>query len=523
MPLPKPELQELQLAWKRVLRDRPDKIFATHPHISDWLESDIDAWLQKISDRIEVGFTPNAAHPCPAPKPGFLIRPGTVLDLEDEVVFAYVVSKLYPAIHKKLSSSQGNPDIAHLLSKKSTDEGWIKSDWKVWSKWRKDSIAELDGCEAILVTDIVGFYDNIELSILVSDLKAICGNDEHIPLLMTCLNRWSQPRGRGIPQGYSSSHILAKVYLHSLDSHLADLGYRHFRYVDDIRVFCMSHLEAQKAIIDIGRFLSKRGLNLQSAKTYILNSESASIEFDGVSQIIEALQNELKTELQEVVDASGGYISESDLLAALESSEDPPVALLEKAFQEHFKGSNFDKTLFHYLLTRLGKAGSTMAVDYCINSLSSRPEETGPILRYLASTQLSDIHIQKIADYYVAEHCIYEYQKYQFMRWCFENSQNNTVFVSIARQWAFDGALPEWIRSFAISVLGKEGAGHDLEVIEARYDEQTSELLKADCIFACRNQEKGRRNTFYAKAENDGYLIGLAIKAAKIVTGKLSG
>ena len=302
MSLPKPELEEMRLAWKRMLRDRPDKIFVTHPHVLDWLGTDIDAWLQNISKRVEAGFIPNVSHPCPAPKPGFLIRPGSVLDLEDEVVFAYIVSKLYPAIHEKLSPSQGDPDKAHLLSKSHGDESWIKSDWKVWSKWREDSVAKLDTAEVVLITDIVGFYDNIELSILASDLKTMCDNDEHISLLMDCLNRWSQPRGRGIPQGYSSSHILAKVYLHSLDAYLADQGYHHLRYVDDIRVFCASHLEAQKGIIEIGRFLSKRGLNLQSAKTSIRNKDSALAKFDGISHIIDTIQKELKAKLEGVVE-----------------------------------------------------------------------------------------------------------------------------------------------------------------------------------------------------------------------------
>jgi hypothetical protein len=518
MALPKPELDDLRLAYKRVLHDRPDKVFAVHPHIHGWIQPDLDEWLSRVSERLVAGYTPAAASPCPAPKPDFLIRPGSVLDLEDELVFAYVVTKLYPAVHLELSPAQGNPDIAHLLSKTPTDDAWIRSDWKVWSKWREDSLAALADAEFVLTTDIVGFYDNIELSILASDVKLICGNDEHVSLLMACLNRWSQPRGRGIPQGYSPSHILAKIYLRSLDAYLADSGYRHLRYVDDIRVFCASHLEAQKAIIDIGKFLSKRGLNLQGAKTKILDKESALIEFDGVSPIIEAIQKELKAELEDAVGSPSAYISEAELLKALEDTENPPVALLEKAFSDYLVENKFNKTLFHYLLTRLGKGGSTAAVDYSISTLRTGPEETGPILRYLAAVDLSDAQVQRVADYFLGEDCIYDYQKYQLMRWCSENELGYPALLSIAREWAFDGGLPQWVRSLAISVLGNNGASHYLEVIEARYDEQASELLKADCVFACRKQEKGRRNTFYSKAENDGYFIRLAIKAAKAAT-----
>jgi len=518
MAITKPEIDELRLAWKRILRDRPDRIFVTHPHVCDWLENDLDDWLKLVANHIENGFTAQAACPCPAPKPGFLIRPGSVLALEDELVYAFVVSKIFPSIHKLLSPNQGSPDIAYIFSTTPNAKAWIRSDWKVWARWRKDSIAALEDSEFVLTTDIVGYYDNIELSILSSDLKSICGNDEHVSFLMDCLNRWSQPRGRGIPQGYSASHVLAKLYLYSLDQHLCDLDYRHLRYVDDIRVFCTTKLEVQKAIIDIGKFLSKRGLNLQGAKTKILNKSEAILDFDGVANTIEKLQAELKTEIEEMLGNSGDYLSEPDLLKALENSGDPPVEMLEKAFEENFVEEKFNKTLFHYLLTRLGKARSKAAVEYGMELLITRPDETGPILQYLNAVELSETQIQSIARYFLSETCIYDYQKYQFMRWCSVQTSCHNTFLSIARQWAFDGSLPEWVRSFAISVLGTKGIGHDLEVIEARYDEQTSETLRADCVFACRSQEKGRRNTFYAKAENDGYLVKLAIKAAKTAT-----
>ncbi len=520
MTYPKPEIDKLKLAWKRIQRDRPDKIFATHPHICDWLADDLDEWLQYIAGLVGGGYSPQAACPCPAPKPGYLIRPGSVLSIEDELVYAFVVSELFPFICDLLAANQGSTDLAHLLANDITSEAWIRSDSKIWAKWREDSLQALDESNFVLTTDIVGYYDNIELSILSSDVKTACGNHEIIPLLMQCLNRWSQPRGRGIPQGYSSSHILAKLYLYSLDQHLKDLGYAHLRYVDDVRVFCKTKLEAQKAIIDIGKFLSKRGLNLQGAKTRILTKDEAETEFDGVSKIIGAIQSDLKSELEDLLSTFGTYISESDLLKAIEISEEPPIELLEKGFTDYLVQGEFDKTLFHYLLTRLGKAGSIKAIDYCIEQLLARPEETGPILRYLGAVSIEQALIEQIGNYFLGESCIYDHQKYQFMRWCSNQELCPGIFIDIARQWAFNGALPDWIRSNAISVLGKEAIGHDLEVIEARYDEQTSEILKACCVFACRFQEKGRRNAFYAKVEHDGYLIKLAIKAAKSATPK---
>ena len=83
---------------------------------------------------------------------------------------------------------------------------------------------------------------------------------------MSLLNRWAQPRAKGIPQGFSASDILAKIYLNPIDRALRNGGFTHLRYVDDIRIFCKSRLEAKRGLLLLNDLMRKRGLNLQSAK-----------------------------------------------------------------------------------------------------------------------------------------------------------------------------------------------------------------------------------------------------------------
>jgi hypothetical protein len=97
------------------------------------------------------------------------------------------------------------------------------------------------------MADISSFYENIDISLLVSDLRDTGAPPAAIDQLSVCLNRWSQVPGRGIPQGQSSSDILGKLYLNNIDQVLKSMGYSHLRYVDDIRVFCGSEVEAKKS------------------------------------------------------------------------------------------------------------------------------------------------------------------------------------------------------------------------------------------------------------------------------------
>ena len=50
----------------------------------------------------------------------------------------------------------------------------------------------------------------------------------------------------------------------------------------------------------------------------------------------------------------------------------PPSKLLRNAYKAHFvKSERFDKTLFHYLLARLGKAKDSFAADHALGLLKS--------------------------------------------------------------------------------------------------------------------------------------------------------
>ena len=123
----------------------------------------------------------------------------------------------------------------------------------------------------MVVTDLTGFYENIDLSILASDLRSLGCHVETVQLLSTCLNRWGVIPGRGLPQGYSPSDILAKVYLNPIDRAIVDEGFDYIRYVDDIRVFCSDFANSKQALLFLTQALRRRGLNLQTSKTEMMS------------------------------------------------------------------------------------------------------------------------------------------------------------------------------------------------------------------------------------------------------------
>ena len=65
------------------------------------------------------------------------------------------------------------------------------------------------------------------------------------------------------------SPLLANIYLHPLDQHLAARGYRMVRYADDFVVLCASREQAQAALADIRAFVTVNGLQLHPDKTHV--------------------------------------------------------------------------------------------------------------------------------------------------------------------------------------------------------------------------------------------------------------
>jgi hypothetical protein len=72
-------------------------------------------------------------------------------------------------------------------------------------------------------------------------------------------------------------------------------------YVDDIRLFCPTKLDARRSIRRLSALLYFKGLNLQSAKTEICDKTQSRQRIDGVTEIIHNLNRKLARELTKAV------------------------------------------------------------------------------------------------------------------------------------------------------------------------------------------------------------------------------
>ncbi|HEX8431833.1 MAG TPA: RNA-directed DNA polymerase, partial [Longimicrobium sp.] len=447
------EILDLGLAWKRVKEDlRADRVFVKRPHEQALVESDLAGWLEELSERVATGrYSPSPIVIVEVPKGKYGVRPGGHLPLEDQVVYAAAVGACLEAIRGACTLPKGRVDYSYGFTPEGT-ETWLVPRFRGWTGFREQSLRRIrNGVSWVIVGDISACYENIILRTLVSDLRTAGAPKPAVDLLSILLSRWAQGQGRGIPQGFSASDILAKLYLSRVDEALAHETIEHLRYVDDFRVFCASRADAKRAILVLARLLRARGLNLQAAKTAIHRSDQAQQIIAGVFPTLKPLGRRYIKEVAKVVGRNPNYLSLHEAEELLKDVNDEvPASLIRHAYSDFFLvlGGHFDKSLFHYLLNRLAAAIDPFAVAHCLSLLESRPEETDSILRYVGRTT-ADIESvdRELATFLASEEAVYHHQRYQVVAWRVRITAPPAVeLTNIVRTFAKDGSSPEYVR-----------------------------------------------------------------------------
>jgi hypothetical protein len=491
-----------------------------HPLLLDLIRGRENDWFGDVAAALKTGYSPHPAYLTEIPKPGYMLRPATILTPEDELVFNVLLGEVYSKIWPALKGTQGDPDVvAQLRRPKAGKKEWVKPWRSCAENFREKSVRKSGGKnKVVLLCDISAFYDNIDLARLRSDLANLEVSASTLELLSSCLKRWAEPRQRGIPQGYTASDLLAKVYMADVDQSLLDADVEFLRYNDDFRVFCRNELQAKRTLKLINQKVTAKSLNLQTAKTRIIDSAAANREFRGAEPAIRQISRHLVPALRfsqsDLVRLGGPGIEIKTVVADQDSKEALEHAFHDLEAQTQQSPANWDPKLFHYLLVRLPKVGSSVAVDFSLRQLKDRPEETERVLRYFSELGVLKAWSDRVIAYAKSKHAIYDYQLYLISKWFAERGDSSPGLLKLARLWAFDKNRSPELRCASRVIVGRHGKVADLHHLMADYQTVGGDLEKAEIICALSRLEKGARNAFLKRVERDGPWAG---KAAALV------
>ncbi|MCJ7603240.1 MAG: RNA-directed DNA polymerase [Desulfobulbaceae bacterium] len=139
-----------------------------------------------------------------------------------------------------------------------------------------DKCFELAGVSKyVLVTDITDFYNQIYAHRLQNAIETA---DEKLYELSKDIERFildlNSNVSQGVPVGPAASIIMAEATLIDVDNFIVDSGFKHTRYVDDIRIFGDTKQDLIRFLAKITEYLyHNHRLTLAGEKTKILKSE----------------------------------------------------------------------------------------------------------------------------------------------------------------------------------------------------------------------------------------------------------
>jgi RNA-directed DNA polymerase len=144
----------------------------------------------------------------------------------------------------------------------------------------KEALREVDrllkeGYTHVVDADLSSYFDTIPHGRMIERVGERVSDGRLLQLIeaflqqdvVKGLERWT-PTG-GTPQGAVISPLLANIYLHPLDCHMRERGYRMVRYADDFVVLCRSAEEAQAALTEVKAWVKENGLSLNPDKTHM--------------------------------------------------------------------------------------------------------------------------------------------------------------------------------------------------------------------------------------------------------------
>lgn len=229
------------------------------------------------------------------PKPSGLLRPITLLTVEDQIVYQACVNiiadRLKPITIKRYRKRVFN----HLYAGKSSIFFYLK--WQDSYRMFANTVRRLVNLGYVHAADfdLTSFYDTIDHNVLRHFLTRLDIEAELTDFLLRCLQFWTSStwsnisnviyHGHGIPQGPLSSGMLSEVVLMHMDE-TGERGRRtrYLRYVDDIKLFAKSEAHLRQKLIELDICSKEIGLFPQTSKINIHEVTDAEDEIKSISR-----------------------------------------------------------------------------------------------------------------------------------------------------------------------------------------------------------------------------------------------
>jgi len=455
------------------VRSNPDANFKSYfrPLYQHFATAE-DALLSDLSDRLRRGiYEPEPAAKLFLPKASGILRPYSLLSVEDQIVYQAAVNLIAERLYPHASHRYFKQVFGHLYAGKTSI--WFYRKWsdgyKAFNQGARDAFAE--GFVYMASFDLTACYDSLDHRVLRHFLEKLGFDLDFRSKLTAWLEKWTATekgifQNHGIPQGPLSSGLLSEIVLMHFDTlKMHRVDFRYFRYVDDIRMFAKSEYDLRRLLVALDLLSKDIGLFPQSSKISIHRVRNIEDELKTVSNPLEPAIAKRK-------------VDQAKLLKR--------IVELTKCF--HIS----DPTRFKYLLAHASPSAKLTARLWRI--LEKQPETYRSVCNYLRHYQiLPQVPADKLLD--LIKSCtLYQSMRAEFVR-------------------AADGHLPkrqDHALAKHLKTLWSPRKMHpDLQVAVGRVLIRTGNLSANQIIYACNAAPSWWTRAMLIEA-NDSSVVGEA-------------
>lgn len=290
-------------------------------------EENIDLLTHRIQSET---YEPRPCYRYYLPKPKNLVRPVSVLNFIDLVVFQALSNVIADHFFDLIDPYQNKLIFGGRFRKSSDQDAHFfyhkwQAQWRTYNSKTREHFN--NGYVYFAEFDFASYFDTIDHGILCNILCRHGVGTKVVALLRRCLVRWTIAENRqnissnhGIPQGPIASSLLANLYLFPIDREIrrtSRLDIKYLRYVDDIRMLSRTEINGQIGIAFLDLLARDFGLIPQSEKVSIRRVENIHTELIGTADRFSHITREFKSRDRKLSDSTHRKLKKH-VLAALD-------------------------------------------------------------------------------------------------------------------------------------------------------------------------------------------------------------
>ena len=289
-------IENLQKAWQWI-KSNPEPQYKNYfREIYTAYAIAEDSYLKSLQKRLSnETYIPSSTTKLFIPKPSGILRPITLLSVEDQIVYQAFANQLACKLSRRISKNYFKKIFGHIFAGKQST--WFYMDWRSCFHKFNDAVVNTikSGNKFAASFDLTACYDSIDHKVLAYYLSDLGFSQEFINKIVHNLSTWTALNnnkkqnminlGHGIPQGPISSGIFSELILQAFDSDksLHNPKVRYLRYVDDIRLYASNEKDLRLALIQLDYISKQVGLFPQSSKINIRKVTNVLEEIKSIS------------------------------------------------------------------------------------------------------------------------------------------------------------------------------------------------------------------------------------------------